>query len=412
MIMKKFLKYLSIGSILIIFFFHLNSCRKNFSIDEFNKLKNDSISLEGSFAGSIINSELCLIDFIPANDSSFWVEVDENDLLHLRLFIDDYMVIGMNEIFPIIYPEPKNSLVPPGSEVFQGDTSKLRINDKKLGGNIYFKDPVITFQIDNEIPLITFFKMDKLKIYDKDKIAIDSASLSQLTVNSPTDSATSVFNEFIIGTPEIPLLSDLFSPIPKYFSFELSAGSDVLQNLPFGVSGDEKMYIDIDLDFPVNIRLDTLIMSDTANFDMSRNMYNHINTAELKIKFKNGYPIDAFSQIYFANTDDEGVVDQIIDSVFTDVSNQLITEEGWNLQPATTNTQGIVVSPEISDVTIVLDEEKLTRLKENNVSKIVILAKLNTYDSQSGTFVKILGSYLMGVQIAVKVDFETSTNSF
>ena len=410
MIMKKLIKYLSIGSVLVLIIFHLNSCRKNFSLDELNKLKNDSLNLEGTFAGSIINSELSLMDFIPENDSSFWVEVDDNDLLHIRLLIDDYMVFTMNEIFPILYPAPGGFPVPAGSKLIQGDTSKLKINEKMLGGKIYFKDPKITFQIDNEIPLVTFFQMDELKIYDGDKIAIDSASHSKLTITAPTDSATSVLSEFIIGKTEIPLLTDLFSPIPKYFSFELSTGSDAPQNLPYGVSGDEKMTIDVNLDFPVDIKLDTLIMSDTASFDMSNSIYNYINTAELKIKFKNGFPLDAYSQIYFANTDDDGVVDQIIDSVFTDVSNQLITADGWNLRSANANSEGVVISPVISDAIIVLDEEKISKLRDNNVSKIVIQAKLNSYDSQNDTYVKILSSYLMGIQIAVKADAEATIN--
>ena len=57
------------------------SCRSNFEFEEIDNF-DDSVSIEGIFAAPIINTKLRLFDFVPdGEDSSLWVEVDENDLM-------------------------------------------------------------------------------------------------------------------------------------------------------------------------------------------------------------------------------------------------------------------------------------------------------------------------------------------
>ncbi len=409
--MKTKFKYSVSGLIFIIVLLSINSCRKNFTLDEFDKLNNDSLHFEGSVAIPIVNTELTLANFIPANDSSLWIEIDDDDLIHLRMFYDDLISIRMNQVFDIPYPAGAGFPVPPDTtEIIESDTSKMKVYNSIISGKLFFKNPKITFLIDNMIPVVTFFKLDTITFYDTERDPISHTGHTDYTINAPTVPGESVLTDVIIDTTEMPVLPEVFSPVPQYISFHISTGSNTIQNLPFDVTGEEEMMIDVDIDLPLTTRLDTVIMSDTVNFDWSGDTYQQIKTATLKIKFDNGFPIDGFSQIYFTDTTDTGDIGFLVDSVFTDLDNPFITEEGWHLESAETDAAGIVTYSHESEIVIFLDQERVQSLQDSHASKIIIIGKLNSYDSNTGFFIKILGSYTMGVQIAVKADFDASTN--
>jgi hypothetical protein len=389
----------------------VSSCRKDFSLDEINKLKTDSLHFEGSVAIPLVNTELTLENFIPANDSTLWVEVDENELVHLRMYIDDLIIMQMNQIFTTVpYPAVTGFPIPADTAAMQSDTSRMKVYSKMLSGKLFFKSPTITFKIENAIPVVTFFKMDTLTFHDANSQAISHTGHTDYVIGAPTVQGNSVHTDIVIDTLEMPVLSQVFSPVPKFISFYLSMGNHNIQNLPFDVTGNEQMVVDVDIDLPLHARLDTIVMSDTSDFNLSVGTYEQIKSATLKIKLMNGFPIDAFSQIYFADTTATGEIGEFIDSVFTDLDDPYIYEEGWRMESAETNSSGIVTLPHESTVEVFLDQDRITNLRERNASKIIIMGKLNTWLSQTGFFIKILGSYKMGIKIAVKADFETSTN--
>lgn len=409
--MRTTFKYSVSGLILIFVLLSINSCRKNFTLDEFDRLNNDSLHFEGSVAIPIVNTELTLANFIPANDSSLWIEIDADDLVHLRMYYNDLFSIRMNQVFDIPYPALAGIPIPPDTtEIIESDTSKMKVYNSMVSGKLFFKNPKVSFLIDNMIPIVTFFKMDTITFYDSDENAISHTSHTEYTINAPTIAGESSFTEVVIDTTEMPILPEIFSPVPQYISFNISTGSHTIQNLPFDVTGEEEMKIDVDIDLPLTARLDTVIMSDTTDFDWSGDTYQQIKSATLKIKFDNGFPIDGFSQIYFSDTTDTGEIGFYVDSVFTDLSNPFITEEGWHLESAETDAAGIVTISNESEIVIFLDQERIKYLQDSHASKIIIIGKLNSYDSNTGFFIKILGSYTMGVQIAVKADFDASTN--
>ena len=407
--MRTTISYLFAGLILIIVLLSINSCRKNFGLDEIDKLKFDSLHFEGSVAIPIVNSELTLANFIPSDDSTLWIEIDDSDLIHLRMYYKDFILIRMNEIFPIPYPAQNGFPVPADTIELQSDTSKLKVYNSMIGGKLFFKNPKVTFLIDNMIPIITFFKLDTLTFHNIDEEAITNTGHTSYPINAPTILGESAFSEVVIDTAEMPILPQVFSPVPQYISFYISAGSNTQQNLPFAVTGEEEMVIDVDIDLPLTARLDTIVMTDTTDFDWAGDTYEQIKTATLKIKFDNGFPVDGFAQIYFTDTTDTGDIGFIVDSVFTDIGND-VTEDGWHLESAETDAAGIVTISHESEIVIFLDQERIKYLKDSHASKIIIRGKLNSYDSHTGFFIKLLGSYKMGVQIAVKADFDASTN--
>ncbi len=400
-------------SIMILGVITIHSCRKNFSLTEFSNMNNDSLHFEGSVAVPIVNTELTLINFIPSSDSSLWLEVDDTDLIHVRMYYDSLLTIQMREIFPdppITYPAPSGTNIPPYTFEIHTDTSKMKIYSSMLSGKLYFDNPKFSFIIKNEIPVVTFFKMDTLTFHSYDSIAISHTDHNEYHIPAPTTINTRADTTIIIDTIAIPALAEVFSPVPRFISFYLSAGSHNIQTLPFNVTGNERMNIGVDIDLPLDARLDTIVMSDTIPFAWDGDTFEQIKSATLKIRLNNGFPIDGYSQIYFADTTDAGGIGNIIDSVFTDDTHVDISEDGWHLSPAVTDAQGIVTFPDESEILIFLDQERINFLKNSHASKIILTGKLNSYDSHTGLFIKLLGDYKMGIQIALKADFEASTN--
>ncbi len=411
---KKLLTFLTI-LVLFITLFNINSCRTDFGFKEIDNLKLDSFFLEGSFAGPIINSELTLIDFIPdrENDSTFWAEVDDNNLVHLRMEYIDFLIFKMNEIYPptppLSYPAPAGTPIPALTKTVETDTSKMKAYDRLLSGKLFFEDPKITFTIENEIPVVTYFKMDTLTFFTFDTIPITHTDHTNYPVNAPSSLNEIATTTILIDTVAIPELDTIFSPVPRFISFFLTAGSENIQPLPFEVTGEEEMRVSVDIDLPLDVRLDTVVMGDTIALDWQDETYEQITSATLKIRITNGFPIDAYAQIYFADTTDAGKPGNILDSLFTDISHPSVSEKGWHLEPATTDAQGKIITSPRSYIKVTLTQEEIASLRQRHASKVIITGKLNSYNSHLGHFVKILGDYKMGIKMGIKADYAGST---
>lgn len=415
--MKTFYGNLILIFVIPFFLITLDSCRKDFEFEEIENLSTE-LELDGDFAIPTINSELTLANFIPDNDSSLWIEIDDDNLIHLRMFYDDMLIFKMNEIYPEVipfftYPINPGVPIPPQSYTVPTDTSKMSVYDRLISGKLYFQNPKITFFIENEIPVVTFFKMDTLTFYNFDTLAISHTDHDEYTIPAPSDQGTTADTTILIDTMAIPELAEVFSPVPRFISFYLTAGSHTEQTLPFQVSGEEEMKIDVDIDLPLDARLDTILITDTTKFfDTGGDIIDEIKGATIKIRFQNGFPIDAFSQIYITDSLETGEIGTIIDSLFTDLNQQDISAEGWHLNSAATDAQGIVISPTENNITIYIDQERFNNLINANASKMIISAKLNSYNSELGQFVKILGNYSMGVQISAVLEIEANTEDF
>ncbi len=386
-----------------------NSCRKDFSLNEIDNLSTDSLHLEGTFAAPLIDSRLKLLDFIPGKDSSLWAEVRDN-IVHLRMYYEDVMKVSFNDIYHLpLSPIPAGTPVLPDTISVRSDTSKLKVYDNMLSGRLFFQNPSITFHVKNNIPIVTFFKADTLTFHNYDGDSLSNTGLDEFIINAPTAPGTTAYTDIVMDTTEVPVLDEVFSPVPRFISFYLSAGSHTTQNLPFELTGEEQMHVDADIDLPLDARLDTIVLGDTIKTELFND--ERVQSVTLKIRLDNGFPLDGYAQIYFANQTTEGTV-ILVDSVFTDLTHANITEDGWHLVPAETNADGIVTTSNESEILVIVDQARVKKLLQSQVNKMIITGKLDSYNSASGQYVKILGTYDMGIKAAVKIDFKGDTNEF
>jgi hypothetical protein len=389
---------ISIASILF------NSCRKfrefdpeEFVSNEFYELDtaniSDSMWVNGSFAAPILNTKLMLSTFIPKTDSTLWIEVDNDDLIHLRSYFKNLLVVTGSQIFNG-FPANSGTMIPGATFVFKTDTSQLKVYDQALSGHLFFNDPKITFKFTNQIPIVTFFRLDTITFHhiSGDPNAVTHTGHTDYPILAPTVLGTNAKSDIVIDKTVIPQLPEVFSPIPKFISFQVTVGSLINQILPFSVTGSETISMDVDIDLPLDARLVDFTMGDTIPFEMISDTMNQVTSAELRLEIENGFPFDAITQLTFT------------DSLNT-FEEHLFEQPGWVLKAGAINSSGIVSVPTISRLSVILTQEQLQRLRDNNVTKIVYKSNLNTVNSSLGQFIRIYSYYQLGVKIGIKADY-------
>lgn len=412
---KKYYKMKKINisyfAVLLAFFlmFIYSSCRKTSPFYEMDNLSSE-MEFEGSVAAPIVNTRFHINSYLPEGDSSLWMTFDENDLAHFRMYLHLGEYTSNELINNIPYPAGSGFVIPSFTTQIETNSGKLKIYANSLSGHLYFNDPKITLRITNDIPILTFFKIDTLEFFNQDMKSISKTLGSVYTINSPLTKGIPALTDIVIDKTSMPELPDVFSPVPKYTSFSLSVGSPDNQAIPFGIDGTEKLNIDADIDLPLDARLTDFMLGDTVAFSFDTN-YDNVNSATLKIELENGFPFDAYTQIYFADTTANGSIGNMIDSVFADVTDPNISGKGWLLNPSNVNSSGVVTSSNKTMVQITLTRERLQNLIDKKSSQILITTKLNTYKSNEPDklYIKIYSYYIMGVKIGIKADYNMST---
>ncbi len=399
---KTLMLFFSLG-----FLFTFSSCNKNFNEffdEQFPEPSNTSsdMIIDGELAVPVLNTEFTLKNFIPSTDSSLWAEVDENDLVHLRMYLKNVVSLTASEIYnPLVFP------LMPDSNSVSTDSNKLKVYDNALSGHLFFNDPKFTFIIKNEIPVVTFFKIDTLRLHSPAYNATYVRDDKKYYINAPQVQNATEQTELIIDKTEIPDFEDFFSPIPKFVSFFITAGSDEIQTLPPTfpfVTGNEKISVDVDVDLPLDARLVDLVMGDTINFklDTTQN-HDEIESIKIKLFLNNEFPVQGVTQLAFADTNNHGGIDDIIMYLFEG--------DGWVFESAIANPNGVTTSSVSSEIVMEITQEQIKLLADNHASKIIFTIKLDSYQSDTGQDVKIFGWYKLGVKLGFKVKYTANTGN-
>ncbi len=422
--MKRIIKTSVLGLFtLLLFTFTFESCRDydDFqAFPELDSLQTDSVYLDGTVAVPLINTEIKLGDFLPETDSSLWVEVDNDGLLHMRMYYKSLISFRMDEIFPMIDYTSSNegTTVPAGQYSFESDPEKMKLYSNTLTGKLFFNNPRITFLLTNEIPLVTYFKMDTVHFYgvtsDLQDTLLTHAEDEPTEISAPSEIGTSEFTSILIDTTRIPYLDEAFSPIPKKVGFYVTAGSETDQTLPFDVNGSERITADVDIDLPMELRLVDLVLADTMDFTWDDTDYDQADSIMLKIEFDNGFPFEGIGQIYFADTTNYGEITKgnYIDSVFTDLSQDDIDTRGWIFGSASTDGIGVVTVSNKSEINVMLTQERVKKLQDMHASKVILQGRFNHDPANTvpDIYVRINDDYTLGIKMGMKLNYAGSTN--
>ncbi|MBN2892834.1 MAG: hypothetical protein JXL97_13280 [Bacteroidales bacterium] len=396
----KILFALVLGTLLV-----FNSCKKGFDEffnDQFPETNNmsDDMFIDGELAVPILNTYFTLQNFIPSRDSSLWAEVDDDNLVHLRMFFKNIISLTTSDIYdwPIIIP------VPADSTSVSSDTNKLKVYDNALSGHLFFNDPIFTFIVKNEIPVVTFFKIDTLRlhspVFDTTYVRDDK----KYYINAPLTQFSQETTEIIIDKTEIPDFETFFSPIPKFVSLYVTTGNDTPQTPLFPLVGNEKIAVDLDIDLPLDARLEDFVLGKTINFPLDTSMnVEQIENITIKMIFDNEFPVEGLTQVEFADTNNHGEIDEVIMTLFDG--------DGWVFESSITDPNGETTSSVRSEVTIVLSQSDVEMLVTHHASKLIITSKLNSYQSGTGQDIKIFGWYRLGIKLGFKITYTANTGN-
>jgi len=355
----------------------------------------DSMWIKGSFAAPIINTRIKLSTIIPdSNDSTIWAQVDPDGFIHLRSYYKHEVSTGTNFYHGII-PAAGN-VVLKDSVTYTSTKRDLKFYSNSILGHVYFADPKVTLIFHNEMPIEFGFRINAVTLYDKDTLPISQTPNSVLhTIDAAYAAGKPRTTSVVYTKNEIPALVEIFSPIPKFVSFTTTIGSFKTQIIPYSITGNEKIFMDFDLDFPLNLRLNEYTLSDTIDFP-SLEQYQDKNqttlkSIELRLEFNNGLPIALTSNIIF--TDSLGKFIHKLDLI--------------NFDAAPVNaTTGRVTSSVKKRTSIILDQVLVQKLIDQKATKIVYKFTCNTTNWAANQNVKIYSSDFLGLKIGIKIDYE------
>ncbi len=403
----KNLHIISLSGALFIFLFLLifQSCRRNFSFEEIDKNTN-SIELDGIVAAPLVNSTLSLSSLIPDTEQSeLWIEVDSDSLIHIKMFYDNYIEYNVTDFFPetppiIVYPIPANEDITAADRTINTNTVQMDAYNSMMSGDIRFKNPTIKLIFDNSIPLFIDMNINSLSFYDENDVIISQITNIQHTITRSEATETVAVSEFMLDETSAPGMGNIFSNIPSYAEFDIDFAVTT-QKPSKDIQGTEGVVVDIEVDLPMEVDMNNLVLGDTINFDWTNELYEKVNEVTFKIDIDNGFPLEAELQIYFADVDGNDNMNTILDSVFVDTP--------YIISGAVTNSYGDVESSVSTSVSITLTKEKVDALRNGASKKMLITGKLNTSDAPaSGGFVNIKSDLEITLKIGAKLNYSES----
>jgi hypothetical protein len=286
-----------------------------------------------------------------------------------------------------------------GVHTFTVNETKIPISlfDNQQSGSIMMEDPHLYVTLRNSYGMpsnITF--TDFYAERDGVKKNITSTLLPTLPVNYPTLSNVGGYDTTIYhfhrGNSNIV---DVINMNPKKLvfkgDFETNPTAAVVPNFVLDTS---HIAFDVLLELPFYGRALSVDLRDTSdvNIDASANI-DYLESLTLNLNTSNGFPVDAYLQIYFA--DSNGVA---YDSVFS-TGRQMVRAGIVGPAPdyrVTSKTHYMAKIP--------LSQSQLDSYKK--AEKMIISAQVSTID-QGKKVVKIYSDYSVYVELAARAKYKT-----
>jgi hypothetical protein len=157
-----------------------------------------------------------------------------------------------------------------------------------------------------------------------------------------------------------------------------------------------KLKMDVDVILPFDGKAIDFLRRDTADVDIFPldGDVEEIVSVTIRLTMDNGFPADAFAQVYLLDT--TGSV--LIDSLFTETRKQIFTSP-------TPDANGIVdQTKKVRTVTdIVLTREKLEKLERDGFGKVVLMGWVDTFQ-QGNVRIKIFNNYTMDLWLGMMIE--------
>ncbi len=282
----------------------------------------------------------------------------------------------------------------------QDDTLFLHIFKNVISAqNLLFSNPSAKIIVSNSTGLPINYTQTSFNAY-RPGTSIPSVDLSGFTF--PTSIAGQGQSSSVASQQEYNFtngssnISDVINLFPRYM---LSRGNYQFNTSPSGTgyflrdTSRVRLYSEVTL--PLNGLTLDLQVRDTLEFQF-KSISEDVDEIMLRLNIINGFPTDGKLQVYFCKQlDPSNLTLQIIDSLYTQGNEPV-------LLPGATGTNGTVTTPsqKITDATI--DRAKWLKISQFEADRILIKARLTTYDLGQ-LAVKILENDALHIRIAARI---------
>lgn len=184
---------------------------------------------------------------------------------------------------------------------------------------------------------------------------------------------------------------------PEHFEYEGSIRINKgLSDAVNFLTDTSKLNIKLTTEIPIYGRVSGIVKRDTMEIDFGDIDDAKINSSSLTISASNEMPLDAYVQIYLADS-----THQILDSLFA-------TNETYIVKASSVDGSGDLVSPGVSAVKFGLDPERVDKLFESKY--LILKAKMNTAKDANGTAlnVKFRAEYRLKLHIGLLAQFKVT----
>ncbi len=285
------------------------------------------------------------------------------------------------------------------------DTVNVGIFKNAIGGDFFIKNPTIELQITNSFGIPVNINLASLTGVDK---AINAfypvnipAGVQNINLTGPAYTAGSlntieeITQIFLIdsansGNSNNPgNIKNILNKKPKQFAYNVSSQTNPTPLTPPNknvVFNDSKFAVDFKLTLPFEGFAKNFTFTDTAAFSVNE-IPAEFQSLTVRTFFKNGFPLDVFSQVYFLDSNNK-----TIDSLITDIAKTQI------LKSALTDGSGKVVTPITLAADYVINAARAQKWK--TARKAVVKASCNSLNAPNQN-IKLFDSYKFGFKLGI-----------
>ncbi len=190
-------------------------------------------------------------------------------------------------------------------------------------------------------------------------------------------------------------IDDVVNKRPKWIQFKAKASTNPagLDHHNF-VTHDSEIAVEVIMELPLWGYVYNFHTTDTTDADLSEleNDYNPVTRALLRIDIQNGFPIEAFGQVYFC---DEDYI--VLDSLFYSYEERL-------LAAAECDASGRVIEFSRKITEIEFDQARIDKV--DGCKHIIYSGQANTTNADNQEVVRIYSDYRIKFDIGFEVDLE------
>ncbi len=259
-------------------------------------------------------------------------------------------------------------------------------------GSLVFENPSIEFTMDNsfgaEIDL--FVQEFYATTIEEKNIPVTGPAIEEpWRVYASETHENPVLTTFRLLDNSNTNLFDITEQSPKKVYYEVTGltNPDADQQPTNWIKHDSHLSIEMEVNLPLWGRINIFELQDTAEISVD-GFLDEMEWVELKMNFSNGFPLNVVLDLILLDKNNNA-----IDTLFTRQDNLL---DAASVNPATS----IAEEPRISSRIERLDDTKIENLRK--ATNLLIEARLNSYDHQNGTTVKILDTYRIGIDLGIR----------